>query len=475
MKKIIKVLLCISSILVLLLVGCENKQTSSNVSKNNNAMIEVKDDSGKTINIDKPAKRIISLYSAHTENLFSLGLDKEVIGVGTSDAYPYKVLEKKRYSYRDDAESVIAAKPDLVLIRPFIERGHPDFVKSLRDAGIAVASFYPTKLSEFDNYIKRLAKLTGKEKKATELLNDFHKQLKEAEEKSKKISKKVKIYFESTETNCRTVTLDSMAGEAIRISGGINIASDAKSIKGKKTSIASYGTEKVLAKSKEIDVYVAQRGSMNAGGNPHSISIRPGFSQIKAVKNKRVYNIDEKLVSSPTFRYIKGIYELQRMFYPEVFDDISSFNNNKEITREELAKIVIMVKHKNIFTPTSRYYKKKIKGHKYGEFKDVNLDNINFDYIETAVLSGYIESKKDEYNPNGKVTKEELAKTLYLLKDLTMKQVSISDLDQCSNKSIIQTVVGNNILQLENGKFNPKRNVTQKEVLESVKKLNLNK
>jgi iron complex transport system substrate-binding protein len=38
--------------------------------------------------VSAPATRIISVYSAHTENLFSSGLDQEVLGVGTADIYP---------------------------------------------------------------------------------------------------------------------------------------------------------------------------------------------------------------------------------------------------------------------------------------------------------------------------------------------------------------------------------------------------
>ncbi len=37
------------------------------------------DQAGRILTIDKPFKRIISLYGAHTENLFNLGLDNEII------------------------------------------------------------------------------------------------------------------------------------------------------------------------------------------------------------------------------------------------------------------------------------------------------------------------------------------------------------------------------------------------------------
>jgi len=52
------------------------------------------DQSGRRIVIEEPFKRVISLYGAHTENLFSLGLYHEIIGVSQHDDYPPRALGK---------------------------------------------------------------------------------------------------------------------------------------------------------------------------------------------------------------------------------------------------------------------------------------------------------------------------------------------------------------------------------------------
>lgn len=57
-------------------------------------VIDFTDDSGRRVKMEAPASRIISLYSAHTENLFALELDKEIIGVGTSESYPIEFRDK---------------------------------------------------------------------------------------------------------------------------------------------------------------------------------------------------------------------------------------------------------------------------------------------------------------------------------------------------------------------------------------------
>jgi iron complex transport system substrate-binding protein len=469
-RKIITIILIGSFIFSSL--GCAGTADKSSDNSRQDARIEFKDDSGKMIKMDKPATKIISLYSAHTENLFALGLDKEIIGVGTSDAYPPAVTSKPKFDYRADPEKVIAANPDLVLIRPHIQKSAPDFVSALEKANINVVTLYPETFDAFGSYINKLALLTGREEKAHELLKNFAEELNSINQTNSTISSKVRVFFESTETQYRTITNGSMPDRAIKLAGGINVAADAQPVS-KGSSIAAYGDERILKKADSIDVYVAQAGTMNAGGNPHSIAIRPGFSSIKAVKENRVYNIDEKLISSPTFRFVKGVRELSRMFYPEIYDDFSVFDNDKMVSRKEMAEISVKYKHKTIFTSTSKYYQKKHQGHVYGDFKDVPPGHPYFDYIETAVLSGYMEGNGINFNPDTPVTREELAKILFMLADLKNKQVEITirDVNSCENANIVETVVQNGLMQLSNSSFRPGDPVKGHEVTTALKKL----
>ncbi|WIF95443.1 ABC transporter substrate-binding protein [Caminicella sporogenes] len=475
-KTIIQILLVLIITLFLGRTYIEKAFDNVSIFDNKKYAIDIVDDSGYRIKMEKPAKRIISLYSAHTENLFSLGLDKEIIGVGRADIYPVQALSRKVYDYRSDPEKVISAKPDLVLIRPFIERKSPNFVKTLKRAGITVVSLYPEKFEDFDDYIIKLGILTGKKNTAEKLLKKFHEELEAIREKTSKIENKVGVYFESSDRGYKTVTTDSMPAAAIEMAGGINVASDAKPIQ-EGSSIAAYGIERILEKAKEIDVYVSQRGVMGAGGNYHSISIRPGFKAINAVKNKRIFEINQKIISSPTFRYIKGVKELCRMFYPEIFDDLSVYNSDKEITREEIAEIYVKKTHKTIFVPTSSYYRKKHETHTYGFFKDVPPNHPRFDYIETAVLSGYIDGYKENgeeyFYPEKRVTRDEFAKTVYLIGDFKSKDknINIKDIDEVENKRIVQILVDNGIFKLKDGKFNPKEYVTVNEVIDILNKV----
>ena len=129
------------------------------------------DQSGTRIMVEKPFKRIISLYAAHTENLFSLGLDREIIGVSRDEAFPPQTLAKPAFSYHDDVEKFIAAQPDLVLVRPMISLGYPGFVKALQKVGITVVSLQPRTIEDVYTYWKALGTLTGRKDRAAARLN----------------------------------------------------------------------------------------------------------------------------------------------------------------------------------------------------------------------------------------------------------------------------------------------------------------
>ncbi len=433
------------------------------------------DDEGNLINLDKPCERVIALYTAHVENIYYLGAGSQLLGGYTSAIYPPEALEKANFTYRGDAETIIAANPDCVLIRPFITRKAPNFVEQLKMAGIPVVSLYPDTFEQFDSYIERLSMLLGKEKQAKLLLSDFYNNLDEIHETTVNIEDKQTVFFESTDKNVRTVSPSSMPARAIEIAGGINIAANVVPMS-EGGSIASYGVEKVILNASNIDVYISQVGAMNAGGNIRTVSDRPGFTTIKAIKNGRFYNLSEKLISSPTFRYYKGVREIARYLYPEVLDDVLAYKNDNICNKADYANIIMMMNHLPLYTPTSsKYYRKNILGHTYGFFEDLKWKDDNFDAIETAVYSGLAPfttiGEKEYYYPLDEVTRDQLASTLYLMGEFPTvdEHQNIEDLGNCAVPKIVQKLVDHKIMFLdESGNFNPKDTLTNQEVIDAI-------
>ena len=281
-------------------------------------VVRMEDDSGQTIVFERPFTRIISLYGAHTENLFALGLDKEIIGVTRHEVYPPEALAKPAFHYRDGPEKFIAARPGLILIRPMIFRGYNQLVTRLTQAGIAVVSLQPTSVKGIFDYWRKLGALTGRTEQAEKMVSEFKKGVAALKALTADIplAKRKKVFFESIHSKMKTFAPHSTAVFALESAGGVNLAADAEAVRS--SNIAAYGKERILSKAAQIDVYLAQKGPMNKI-NPKTIREEPAFKAIKAVRENRVCTIDEQIVSRPTLRLLKGIEAIGRILYPDRF------------------------------------------------------------------------------------------------------------------------------------------------------------
>jgi len=419
------------------------------------------DRSGIGIVMKKPFHRIISLYGAHTENLFSLGLGREIIGVSRNEAYPPRAMTKPVFSYHDDAEKFLAARPDLVLIRPMIARGYQNLVAKLRRAGVMVVSLQPRTIKEVYSYWKNLGLLTGRETQAEAMIKQFKRGIGKIRSlvKGIPVAKRKRVYFEAIHSKMRTFSPSSIAMFALRTAGGVNVAEDARARHG--TNIAAYGKEHILSHADDIDVYLAQKGAMNHA-KIRSIMEEPGFRAIKAVREGQVYIVDEKIVSRPTLRLLDGIYEIGRYLYPERFNDVTAFMHIPVLTRAQFAEM--FVKMTNIPLKTPDYLrdirKRAVARHRYGDFRDVDYMGNAYKFIETAVYRGiFPHVEKSAFHPDSPVKRSTAAYALFVYFDFpeVKDPVTIGDVrDSDPLFEQVRTAVGLGIMALaRDGLFSP--------------------
>lgn len=270
------------------------------------------DISGLQLPEGKGFNRIISLYPAHTENLVSLGCADLLVGISKSDDFPDSIINKPKFSYRDNPEKFIAAAPDLILVRPMIVRAYPQLLSRLQEAGITVVSLQPRSVEGIYAYWRDLASLVDKEQDAERMVEEFTAALSQydAQNRQSREEDKPWIYFESIHSKMKTIAPESIAAAVLAYGGGRNVAADA--IARNSTNIASYGKEHILSHAPKIDIYLAQKGRMNQVST-EDITTEPGFASIKAVQQGQVYLIDEKLVSRPTMRLLLGIERVREV------------------------------------------------------------------------------------------------------------------------------------------------------------------
>jgi iron complex transport system substrate-binding protein len=277
----------------------------------------IRDSAGRMLDVKAPYTRVISLYSAHTENLLSLGAGEHLAGVAKSDTRLAGAKDKPVFAASDGIERFLAAKPGLVLVRPMLDRGYAPLMEEFARFGVPVVSLQPNSVGEMLVYWRILGRLTGRDSEAEDMVRRFEAGCAAARDISSRAFPRKTVYMDAVHDKHKTFLPGSVTLFALECAGGINAAADAEQVRD--TNIAYYGKERLLARAEEIDVILAQTGTMNRP-TVEGILAEPGYSVIKAVRENQVYLVKEELVSRPTLRLLEGIWEIGHVLYPELFD-----------------------------------------------------------------------------------------------------------------------------------------------------------
>ena len=124
------------------------------------AGISVQDDRGVTIQLDRPAQRIVTLLPSLTETVCELKACDRLVGTDRYSNWPAQVLALPKTGGMEDAnvERIVALKPDLVLAAVSTRA-----VGRLEGLGLKVAALEPKSHADMRRVIGAIAQLIGKD------------------------------------------------------------------------------------------------------------------------------------------------------------------------------------------------------------------------------------------------------------------------------------------------------------------------
>lgn len=271
--------------------------------------VEIVDDVGHTIQLGKPAQRIISLYGAYNEILASMGLANRLIARTKVDVTPdlIRSLPSIGTHMRPNIEAVLGLEPDLIIQGAGRSQAMMP-VNQLRRQGLNVAVFNPTTFDQLFDVINRLGVLTGEHKRAQNLISSMKHKLDQVKNAVKHAQKIPKVFFEVRYPNLLGAGRKSIVNDVIEHAGGSNcITLDKKLVR--------LNMEALVACNP--DVYVVQQGPMNR--NPSQATQRPHFHILKAIKAGKVLVVDEQMFSRPGPRSVDAVEHLARFIHPEAW------------------------------------------------------------------------------------------------------------------------------------------------------------
>lgn len=307
MKRLIPAL----TLLLIFLTGCvqNSAQTSSPVS----AAINLTDGFNRNVSLTSIAKKIISLAPSNTEILYAIGAGSQLIGRDDFSDYPPQakaVISVGGSMGKFNLEQIANLQPDLVLASNL---NTPEQIKALEDLKLTVYVLpNPTTLESMYSNLETVGILVGQQEAAARLSASLKARQKKVADALSTTKGTPKVFYEldaSEPSKPYTAGANTFIDILIRLAGGENVGS---ALKGDYPQISQ---EELLAQ----DPAIVLLGDAAFGVTPEQVAQRPGWSALRAVKENKIFAVDDNLISRPGPRLIDGLEALAMLIHPEAF------------------------------------------------------------------------------------------------------------------------------------------------------------
>ena len=273
------------------------------------------DTTGIKFQLKKPPTRILSATLATDHMLADLVDPQRIIAVSSYIDYPSMsnvvgFYDQSIARTQGEIESMLALQPDLVFVASFT---NPDTVRYLLRSGISII-----RLSEFNSFadifenIRIIANATDSQEKGEEIITKVTERIQLITEQVQDKPKLRVLYYD---LNGYSVGGNSLTDEAIRLSGGINIAN----------GVIPDGENKIseeLAISLQPDVIIMNQWVLNyekGDLSPSSkLKDKKAWKDVPAVKNNQVYSVPGNLLRNVSQHRIRGVEVMAKLMHPEI-------------------------------------------------------------------------------------------------------------------------------------------------------------
>ena len=258
------------------------------------ADVTVLDDTGQSITLKQPARRIVSLAPHVTELLFAAGAGEFVIGVDSYSDYPELAKKIKNVGSQTgfDLETIVSLKPDLIVV--WGSGNSSQTIQKLKSFGLTVFITEPGSIEDVATMIQKLGVLTGHDEIATESATKVRTELHRLKQKYLN-SPKVRVFYQIWHQPLMTINDKHIISDVIRLCGGINVFS------GLSILAPKINLEAVLAENPQVII-----ASGMAEVRPEWIEDWRKWSQLDAVKKDNLYFVPPDYIQRHTPRVLIG-------------------------------------------------------------------------------------------------------------------------------------------------------------------------
>jgi len=235
-------------------------------------------------------RRIVCLSDETTEVLYMLGAQDCIVGISGFSNRPLEARLKPRISaFRDaDFEAILALEPDLVLTFSDVQA---EISRQLVLRGLPVLNFNQRSLAEIFEMIGMLSRIVGKPAEGQALIKTLHEGLEEIRVSAERLPRRPRVYFE--EWHDPLISGICWVDELIEIAGGNPIFPELRRCGKSKDRVVDPGAVVV----RDPEVILASWCGMKV--DIGRMIARPGWSQISAVRNCNLTEINSSIILQP--------------------------------------------------------------------------------------------------------------------------------------------------------------------------------
>lgn len=258
------------TVFALLAAGCSSSDDSSPAGETDTAAADV-------------PQAIVSLSPTSTEMLYAIGAGDQVVAVDDRSDYPTDAPVTDLSGYTPNVEAILGYEPDLVVANA--DTG--DLVAGLEQAGVETL-ILPAAQTLDDTYtqLEQLGAATGHVGEAAELVAQMQADIDEIlaglPERETPLT-----YYQELDNTFYSVTDDTYIGEIHSMLGLTSIATGSN-------GYPQLSAEYVLEQNPDV-IFLAD--GQCCGVTPEVVAQRAGWEELTAVREGRVYVLDEDIAS----------------------------------------------------------------------------------------------------------------------------------------------------------------------------------
>ena len=257
--------------------------------------------------------RIVSLCPSNTELLAYLGFTDRIVGVDNFSDWPEQVKELPQLGpdLSIDVDAVEELKPDLVVASlsvPGMERN----IETLEERQLPHIVLNPHSLADIGGNLLAVGEALDCMEQAERVYAQYHRVLDRFREWSREAGSRPTIYWEWWAKPVFTPGGSNWLTEISELAGGRNLLAEASESSVKTT------WEDIRERHPDV-ICLAWVGVRQELVKPEIVKKRPGWSELPAVAEGRLYVMEEPLYCRPSPRLLVGLSKLAYLLHPDIY------------------------------------------------------------------------------------------------------------------------------------------------------------